>query len=425
MKIVILDGRNQESNPEWRKYMTSLVKTLENRRHQVRHFILADQKIHHCTGCFSCWVKTPGECIFDDDSREINRATINSDFVLWAAPLVMGFPSFQLKRVMDRTIPLIHPYFAVVNGEAHHRSRYEKYPLFGLLFQPEKADNDRSITVVKQLFARTALNIKSRLSFAESNDVAVEELVQRIEKSRQTTFQISSVFHDKPFKTIEPPKRLVVFNGSPRGRTGNTPILLNQLIEGFGTKAGNSSAVHHLHQTSKMRTFKEAFENAECVMLGFPLYTDGMPGIVKEFIEAIGSMRLLKPVPIGFLVQSGFPEALHSRYVEQYLMVLADRLKSPYLGTIVRGGCEGVRLMPEKMNRKLFNGLNELGSQLADEGRFVKEKIQKHAGLERISPLLVPAFKLATMTPLLNVYWNMQLKENGAFETRFAKPYIP
>ena len=74
--------------------------------------------------------------------------------------------------------------------------------------------------------------------------------------------------------------------------------------------------------------------------------------------------------PIGFLVQSGFPEGAHSRFVERYLEKLAARLGSPYLGTIVRGGGEGTRLMPDKMNRKLFDALQALGRGFAVQGRL-------------------------------------------------------
>ena len=49
----------------------------------------------------------------------------------------------------------------------------------------------------------------------------------------------------------------------------------------------------------------DAFEKAECVLLGFPLYTDAMPGIVKAFIDRLEPFigRKHNP-PIGFLVQS-------------------------------------------------------------------------------------------------------------------------
>ena len=149
-----------------------------------------------------------------------------------------------------------------------------------------------------------------------------------------------------------------------------------------------------------------------------------MPGIVKEFIEVLEPLAKRRGNPsIAFLVQSGFPESAHSRYVEQYLAALADRLNSPYLGTLVRGGCEGVRLQPEKMNRKLFADLNELGRQLGAQGGFDQQTMNAFSSRERYSPLLVPLMKLAVKTPFMRLYWDIQLKKNNAFKDRFARPY--
>jgi hypothetical protein len=58
-------------------------------------------------------------------------------FVLWAAPLKMGFPSSLLKMALDKHLPLIHPYMLVDHGEAHHRKRYAHYPRIGLLLEKE------------------------------------------------------------------------------------------------------------------------------------------------------------------------------------------------------------------------------------------------------------------------------------------------
>jgi len=45
-----------------------------------------------------------------------------------------------------------------------------------------------------------------------------------------------------------------------------------------------------------------------------------MPGIVKVFIESLEPLCSREGNPdVGFIVQSGFPEAIHSRYVEKYL----------------------------------------------------------------------------------------------------------
>ena len=424
MKIVILDGALENTPKNWSAYLSELTATLKENNHQVNHFLLKDGDIHHCAGCFKCWVQTPGVCVFDDDSRKINRAIIQSEFVLFASPLVMGFPSSVLKKKMDRMIPLVHPYSEIVQGELHHIHRYEKYPLFGLLLQPENADSEKNISIVSQVFARTALNIKSRLAFAVTTEEPAQKTAARIENLENERYDFSREFPKLKTEKVGKMRKLTVFNGSPRGKRGNTPTLLKHLMGGFTSIDGNTAEIYHLQQIKKKAEFASHFQNAECVLIGFPLYTDGMPGIVKEFIEALQPLtqRESNP-PIAFMVQSGFSEALHSRYVEQYLMTLADRLNSPYLGTLVRGGCEGVRLQPEKMNRKIFAALHALGQQLGEQGGFERQSAKEFCSLERISPVLVPLVKLVGKLPFMSMYWDMQLKKSDAFEDRFARPY--
>ena len=424
MKIVILDGALENTPQNWNAYLSDLVLTLRKKDHQVNHFILKDNDIHHCAGCFKCWVQTPGMCVFDDDSREINRVIINSDFVLFASPLVMGFPTSVLKKKMDRMIPLVHPYSEIVLGETHHIHRYVKSPLFGLLLQPESADTKENIPIVSQVFARTALNIKSRLAFTVTTEESVRKTAARIENLENEHYEFSREFPELETEKVGKMRKLTVFNGSPRGKRGNTPTLLKHLMDGFTSIVGNTAEIYHLQQIKKKTEFTSHFQNAECVLIGFPLYTDGMPGIVKEFIEELQPLtRRERNPPIGFMVQSGFAEALHSRYVEQYLMELADRLHSPYLGALVRGGCEGVRLQPEKMNRKMFSALHTLGQQLGEQGGFERQSVKEFCSFERISPVLVPLVKLVGKLPFMKMYWDIQLNKNDTFEGRFARPY--
>jgi len=425
MKITILDGQNTKENTSWAVYMQALVGQLQDNGHDVQHILLMDKDIHTCTGCFGCWVKTPGVCVIADDSQAINRAVIQSDFVLWASPLVMGFPSAYLKTKMDRSIPLVHPYFEVVNGEAHHLARYEKYPVFGLLVQPGEADNAETVEIVSQIFARTALNIKSWLAFSETTNLDVKEIAAKIEHARQLKYDVQHApKSEMPLAKVSPVKRLLVINGSPRGGKGNSPIMLQKVMDGFLEANGTSAKMLHLVKADDRDKLEEAFRQTDAVLLGFPLYTDGMPGLVKEFIESLSKMESENGNPaMAFLVQSGFPEAAHSRYVERYLQTLAERLHSPYLGTLVRGGCEGVHLMPESMNRKMFATLRTLGEQLAEQGGFDAQTVRALVSVERYAKALMPLFWIAVKTPFTKMYWDSQLKTNQAYDRRFAQPY--
>lgn len=218
--------------------------------------------------------------------------------------------------------------------------------------------------------------------------------------------------------------KLSVFNGSPRGKKSNTHILLEKVLEGFTTIIDPEMRIIYLSNPAERENAHQVFADSDLIIFGFPLYTDSMPGLVKEFIETLDPYVNHNNNPkMAFLVQSGFPESLHSRYVEKYLEKLARRLNATYAGTIIKGGCEGVRLMSEKFNQKLFNGLYEMGVDLARDGAFDPEKLKVLSKPERFPKIMVPVLKLAFTLPISNFYWNNQLKENDAYEARFARPF--
>ncbi len=186
------------------------------------------------------------------------------------------------------------------------------------------------------------------------------------------------------------------------------------------TTDGNTYELAYLNRVKDSDNFIKLFRDAEQVLLAFPLYTDAMPAIVKTFIESLEPLCGKEGNPdIGFIVQSGFPEAIHSRYVERYLEKLAVRLRCRYKGTVVRGGVEGIRALPAKMTRKLFKSFYELGKSFGETGEFDEQIVLKLTRGEKLTKFQFWIFKLFG-----HKYWNSMLKKNNAFEKRFDKPYI-
>jgi len=419
MKITILNGNPQPGGLD--SYLSDLATALHGSGHSVIRLDLRDLPLRPCIGCWGCWVKTPGECVTRDASLEMDQAVINADFVLWAAPLKMGFPAELLKRAQDKHLPLIHPYMVVDQGEAHHLKRYERYPRLGLLLEKEPSTDASDLQIVTDIYCRTALNFKTRLELSLTSDAPLQEIVQRINSPSADMLPLPRNLPPSQGVTVSPPTRLALFNGSPRGRKGNTPIFLSEIARGFG----GPSEIHHLVRLKETDQMVAAFAGAECAILGMPLYTDAMPAVVKHFIEALEPLAGRKDnPPLGFVIQSGFPEALHSRYLERYLEKLAARLGSPYLGTAVRGGGEGTRMMPPEANRRLFESLGALGAGLAAQGRFDPAALQRMVQPERFPAILGPVFRVFLRSKVAHSYFDNMLKENGAYERRFARPFV-
>jgi multimeric flavodoxin WrbA len=113
-------------------------------------------------------------------SHTVCEETINSDLVLFASPIVMGFVGADLKKTMDKLIPLVHPYIELVQNECHHRKRYEKYPRIGLVLEKTDHADDEDIAITTAIFERFTLNLRSTLAFVTFTDKPAQEVTNEI-----------------------------------------------------------------------------------------------------------------------------------------------------------------------------------------------------------------------------------------------------
>lgn len=180
MEITILNGNPDPNNLKFDNYLKTLSDLLESSNHSVIIFKLREMDIRYCIGCFDCWIKTPGKCIFRDNMRDICRTYINSDLVLFASPVIMGFTSAILKKAHERLIPLIHPYFEFVQNEVHHLSRYDNYPLMGLLMEKDKNTDEEDIQIISDIYGRDAINFKTSFCFAKLTADSIEDVANEI-----------------------------------------------------------------------------------------------------------------------------------------------------------------------------------------------------------------------------------------------------
>lgn len=217
--------------------------------------------------------------------------------------------------------------------------------------------------------------------------------------------------------------KLTIFNGSPRNKKSNSKILMEHFLNGYYEVTPNEVPIHYLANTSKMDEHTTAFEYAETAIIIFPLYCDSMPGLVKEFFEKISLLPITKSKRVGFIVQSGFPEAIHSVYLERYLKKFSLRQNWDYIGTVIKGGVEGIQIMPPVMTKKLYENFHLLGEFFGQTGYFSSEIMEKLRKPMKLSKSRLFFFRIGGIFGLTNFYWNSNLKKNNAFEKRFAKPY--
>lgn len=180
MHITLINGNPENGSSYFEAYVKDLTSTLKLQGIPTTCFNLNESHVLSCTGCWGCWVKTPGVCVFVDDARTILDRVINSDWVIFLSPLIMGFTSALLKKMQDRFIPLVHPYIELVNNECHHEQRYDRYPRIGLVYAREKDTDQEDLDIVSAIYKRFALNFKSEFMLFQSIDEPLENLTHEI-----------------------------------------------------------------------------------------------------------------------------------------------------------------------------------------------------------------------------------------------------
>ncbi|MCK5242982.1 NAD(P)H-dependent oxidoreductase [bacterium] len=221
--------------------------------------------------------------------------------------------------------------------------------------------------------------------------------------------------------------RLICFNGSPRGIHSNTRLILNYFNAGLRKGGYAEAEFYYLNRENCRDKNIKLLQAGTHIIIALPLYVDSMPSKVKRFFEDMAPLRgKLKDKHIGFIVQSGFPEPLHSRYIEKYLKRLAGRLGCHYIGTAVRGGVESVRGIPQPLIKvQLYYEFMRLGRALAkDSTQFSPKALKRLAVFEKMSGLrkwaMVPFWIWVTRY----FHWGLFLIKNKAWKKRHAQPEL-
>lgn len=78
-----------------------------------------------CQGCFQCWTKNAGYCVYADAFQHSGAAVGNSENVVIISKLCYGGYSPAVKRFLDRGISDSLPFLTFRKGKTYHTSRYK------------------------------------------------------------------------------------------------------------------------------------------------------------------------------------------------------------------------------------------------------------------------------------------------------------
>jgi multimeric flavodoxin WrbA/putative sterol carrier protein len=125
MKILAIQGspRPKVSNTE--VLLQEFLKGARSQGAETETVYLKEKKINFCVGCYTCWTKTPGICVYKDDMPGILRKIIECDIIVFATPLYGYNVTGLFKVFQDRTLPLLDPHIIKVGNVHRHPTRFE------------------------------------------------------------------------------------------------------------------------------------------------------------------------------------------------------------------------------------------------------------------------------------------------------------
>jgi len=258
-------------------------------------------------------------------------------------------------------------------------------------------------------------------------DISFFKVLPRKQLNNQVEVPVDPVtkFERNPVKNWKKPGKVAVLNASPRAEKGYTEFYLEPFIKGM--RKHTKVEVIHLSKY-KVNPCKGCFScwmnvPGECIyrekddhheiseklfradlnVYSFPIYADGMPGILKNYFDRSvsraypymieGMNRVRHPrrfinhkhAMVVFSV-CGFYKMINFEPVKAYFKALSHNRHTPVVGEIYRTMAGGIYSNPlnYKILSKVLTALEEAGEQIVLSGR-IKRKTKK-AIITKISP---------------------------------------
>lgn len=211
--------------------------------------------------------------------------------------------------------------------------------------------------------------------------------------------------------------KTIILNGSSKGNVQKSGSYF--LAKAFVSKMKEPCEIRAITQENQ-EWLIEYIRGFERIIVITPNYIHAIPSGTLEFLYTLP--QAAKNRFIGFIIQSGYIESSESEIMCRFFKRFAFRLGYTYLGTIVKGQCGGLAIMPQ-MFEKLEKKFAKFGVLYEQAGCFDEGDSGDFAKPYLISKPQMWLFN--TTNPIENHFsWHKIMKANNAFEKRLDMPYL-
>jgi ferredoxin-NADP reductase/multimeric flavodoxin WrbA len=358
MTVVVLNGASSPTDPA-HTLCTAVERQVAAQLEPVRSFHLAGYDIGHCMGEFDCFVKTPGRCRIHDEGQEIERAVHDAEVVVLVTPLHYGGYAAQLKKAVDRLLPLISPFFRKAGDMTHHALRYEHRARWAAVALDDTPSPERARLF--RAFAETnALNFGSPAWGAAvvSSDrtawpsaIASALATPEVPGNASGTLagaraELMRVAHASvTVAAFAPRPKIAVLQLSPRPTGVSTSQAiwryLQPLMEAGAAQVEIVAATEFVRGAAVAQAAAQRCAQADLLMVIGPLYWDSLPypGLLAlEHIHAGRRKAGSRPARLVAVMSCGFAEPEQFRFAFGLLREFAHEAGYTWAGGLPVGG---------------------------------------------------------------------------------------
>ena len=346
-------------------------------------------EMHPCIGCFSCWYKDPGRCAIKDGYENMGELIHNADEVVVISRYTYGGFSHSVKNVFDRSLGFILPQFELVEGESHHKKRYEEDKPFTFIFYGHDLSDEQKANAYRYVKA-VCTNIRGyvkAIEFREDKETGAKNKAPWVETPSAGT-------RDK----------VVLLNGSMRSERGNSAKFSAKLAEVIDAETETIALKDHL---SDINGLVRQLEEYEKIVFCVPLYVDGLPAQVIKFLEVFRDEYEGSSKKIYLLANMGLYESSQLVNLFSAVREWCDEMGFEYSGGlgISAGELLGTLLdsapFRKGPNRKVAEGMDLLAAAI-NEDRRVKDIFAEPHGFPRWLYIVIA-----------NINWNRLARRRG------------
>jgi len=253
-RILVLNGSPKGENGNTAVLINRFLEGYQevNKDVQIDRITLKNETINRCTGCYTCWTKTPGKCVFGDDMTSLLEKYLSADVVVWATPLYHYGMTSILKTFVERTLPLSQPYIVENNGKFSHPSRWGEKRHKNVLISNCGFPEHHNFEVMRQSFDRVVHGkVDAEILCVMGELLSVKPLKGKIAwyldavKKAGNDFATSSVITQSTIATLSNPlvpvESFIEMANLNWQATGETPP---DLASAMGRTADNASVDH-------------------------------------------------------------------------------------------------------------------------------------------------------------------------------------